>query len=80
MRIPSRRHDDERVLRRRLRQPSYWWVERDGRLSEDERARFRGIYRNTGTTCSRWCCRVNRRHYGPSVQERRQVAWLEMRK
>lgn len=76
-RTALRRHYDQRKLRRRLKTPSHWWVERDDRLDESDRRRWRGIYLNTGTTCSRLCCRVNRRHYGPSMQERRQVAWLK---
>ena len=64
-----RRHNDERALQRRLNNPRYWWV--------GTNAKRRGICRNTGTLCSRWCCRNTRRYYGPSVQECRQVAWLE---
>lgn len=78
MRTAYRRHHDSRIVQRRLRLPKNGWIERDDRLSDAQRARWRGIICKTGTTCSRLCCRVNRRHYGPSIQERRQVAWLEV--
>lgn len=77
MRTAQRRHDDERVLRRRLKTPKQQWITRDDRLNDEERQRWQGIVRTTGTTCSCWACRTARRYYGPSAQERRQVAWLE---
>ena len=77
MRTSQRRHDDDKVLRRRLSSPSHWWVERDERIDDATRARWRGITRNTGTRCSCWLCRIARRYYGASVQERRQVAYME---
>lgn len=76
-RTAQRRHNDDRVLRRRLSHPYHWWVRMDERLNDKDRARWQGIYRTTGTTCSCPCCRVNRRHYGPSMQEKRQVAYME---
>lgn len=76
-RTATRRAADERIVRRRLSRPYQWWVRLDERLSDKERARWMGIYRNTGTTCSCLCCRINRRYYGPSVQEMRQVQWTE---
>lgn len=77
MRSAQRRHHDRRVLRRRLTQPSHWWIVRDERFDDTARARWMGIIRNTGTTCSCMGCRVNRRHYGPSVQEKRQIQFME---
>lgn len=77
MRTAKRRHNDGRVLARRLKTPKQVWILKDGRLSDEERARWLGIVRTTGTTCSCWGCTHGRRHYGPSPQERKQVAWLE---
>lgn len=69
MRTARRRHNDERVLARRLALPRYWWA-----LGNPRRL---GIVRATGTVCSCWGCTHGRRHYGPSMQERRAVAWME---
>jgi hypothetical protein len=68
-RTAQRRHNDDRALQRRMNNPRNWWVR--------DNEKWRGIYRNTGTTCSSWCCRRVRRYYGPSMQEQRQVAWIE---
>lgn len=70
MRTAIRRHYDDRILRRRLALLRNQWARED--------VRGQGIRRNTGTTCSCLFCRSQSRRYsGPSVQERRQVAWLE---
>lgn len=77
MRTAERRAADERILRRRLRTPKQVWILKDNRLTDADRARWQGIIRNTGTTCSCLACRYNRRHYGPSRQEKRSIAYLE---
>lgn len=67
-RTAIRRHNDERALQRRMT-VRYWW--------DLDNKRLHGMLRKTGTYCSRWCCRRVRRYYGPSMQERRQLAWIE---
>lgn len=76
MRTAQRRHNDEKVLNRRLKTLSHRWIMLDERLDEKDRARWRGIIQDTGTICSCGMCRISRRYYGPSMQERRQIAWI----
>ena len=68
-RTSSRRAADDRILARRLSRPPHWHARGDAKRT--------GICRKTGTRCSCSRCRINRRYYGVSVQERRQPAWIE---
>lgn len=77
MRTAQRRYDDK-ILKRRLKQPKHSWILRDDRLSDRERKRWLGSVRTTGTVCSCLGCRNSRRHYGPSMQEKRQIAWMDI--
>jgi len=62
-RTAQRRHDDARVLARRLRYPRYWWARGNQRME--------GIYINTPVPCSCIFCTRRREMYGPTIQERR---------
>lgn len=69
-RTAIRRHKDKKILSRRLSRSYHVWARGN--------PRWEGIYRWTGTTCSCCMCRRNRRFEGPSPQEKRQVAWMEL--